>query len=272
MLTTKAQSTRLNDLAYGPGERNVLDLHIPAGAEAPPLLLFIHGGAWFRGDKSQVEDYGQLESLLDAGFAVATMNYTYSQQAHWPAQHDDVIQAIRFLQTGPECHRYNMGRFAVWGHSSGAHLALVSAILQANDPSFGIDVVVSWFGPSNLHLLWQDRANDAVEGGNSGDTETQPESNLLGVDAVENPAAADQASPEVAARSLSGASLPPILLVHGTEDPRVSPKQTQRMFETLTARGAEVDLIYVEGGGHGHEGFEKVVKPSIDFIRTHLSR
>ena len=61
----------------------VLDLHLP-DADSPGLVLYIHGGAWFRGDKDQVEDYDRLKTMLDAGLAVATMNYTWSQQQTWP--------------------------------------------------------------------------------------------------------------------------------------------------------------------------------------------
>ena len=262
--------TAYPDLAYGPRERNVLDLHLP-DAGSPGLVLYIHGGAWFRGDKNQVEDYDRLQTILDAGLAVATMNYTWSQQQTWPAQDEDIANAIAFLQENAGQFGYDMDRFAVWGQSSGAHLALWSGIMDTRDPALGIDAIVSWYAPSNLHDLWQDRIDDAVPGANEREPDPTPESQLLGVDALENEAAADAASPEVQARALtSPAGHPPVLLIHGTMDRRVSPLQSERMLEALQSVGIDGTLLTVEGGGHGGDGFDAMVAPSLQHILDHI--
>lgn len=259
------------DLAYGDGERNVLDLYLPQGVENPPVVMYIHGGAWFRGDKEQVEDYDRLKLMNEAGIAVATINHTWSQQATWPAQRNDVEAAIRFLQDNAGTYGYDMSRFVVWGQSSGAHLALWSAVMDAEDDSLGIDAVVSWYAPSDLHRLWQDRIDDDVAGANEKERLPSPETNLIGIDAVENKAAADAASPVLQAAALAeGTALPPILLVHGDSDPRVSPLQSQRAYDVFAERGGEVELIIVEGGGHGGEPFNSAVQPSLDFILNHF--
>lgn len=261
-----------HDLAYGSAARNVLDLFLPDGVQNPPLVLYIHGGAWFRGDKAQVEDYGRRERMLEAGLAVATMNHRWSQQATWPAQGNDVEAAIGFLRENQGRFGYDMSRFAVWGQSSGAHLALWAAVLDARDPSLDVDAVVSWFAPSNLYMLWQDRLDDTVPGGNEREPNPTPESQLLGLDALQNPDASDAASPEVQARLLGdGQELAPLLLVHGTMDPRVSPLQSERVLQTVTAQGAQAELLLVPGGNHGGEGFDAMVAPSIAHILTHLS-
>lgn len=273
LATTTAQAQQAHEnLAYGAGGRNVLDLYLPEGVDNPPLVLYIHGGAWFRGDKNQVEDYDRLTLMIDAGMAVATMNYTWSQQALWPAQKADVEGAIRYLQDNSATYGYDMTSFAVWGQSSGAHLALWAGVLDAQDPTLDVDAVVSWYAPSDLKALWQDRLDDAVPGGNEREPDPTPESQLLGLDALTNEALADAASPVVQARELPAeAILAPTLLVHGTMDTRVSPLQSQRAHETLTARGAETDLILVEGGRHGGEGFDAVVAPSIAHILKNLT-
>lgn len=273
LTTTAAQAQQAHEnLAYGPAERNLLDLFLPEGVENPPLVLYIHGGAWFRGDKNQVEDYDRRAQMNSAGIAVATMNYTWSQQAVWPAQKTDVENAIRFLHDNAGTYGYDMSRFAVWGQSSGAHLALWAGVLDARDPGLDVDAVVSWYAPSDLYQLWQDRLDDTVPGGNEREPDPTPESQLLGVDARENKSLADAASPVVQARDLpEGAALPPTLLVHGTMDRRVSPLQSQRVLEILNARGAEAELILVEGGGHGGDGFDALVAPSIAHILENIS-
>ena len=259
------------NLAYGEGERNVLDLYLPDGVENPPVVMYIHGGAWFRGDKAQVEDYDRLKRMNDAGIAVATINYTWSQQAIWPAQQNDIEMAIRFLQENADNYGFDMSRFGVWGQSSGAHLALWSSVMDAEDASLGIDVVVSWYAPSNLYMLWHDRLADEVPGGNERERLPTPETKLIGADAQEDKAAADAASPDLHAIGLpADAMLPPTLLIHGTMDPRVSPLQSQRVYDTFKSRGTVVDLIFVEGGKHGGEGFDAVVQPSIDYLLSNM--
>ncbi len=260
------------NLAYGDGQRNVLDLHVPAAEGAVPLVLYIHGGAWFRGDKDQVEDYDRLQTMLDAGLAVATMNYTWSQQAVWPAQSNDITKAIGFLQENAATYGYDMEKFAVWGQSSGAHLALWSGVLDVQDPDLGIDAIVSWYAPSNLHDLWQDRIDDTVPGENEREPDPTPESQLLGVDALKDLAAADGASPEVQVRAMAdGSGYPPTLLIHGDSDGRVSPLQSGRMLEALQGAGIESDLLIVEGGGHGGDGFDAMVAPSLQHLLAHMN-
>ncbi len=262
----------MTDISYGEAERNVMDIFMPEGVENPPLVMYIHGGAWFRGDKDQVEDYDRLTQMNDAGLAVATMNYRWSQQATWPAQKEDVEAAIHFLQDNADTFGYDMERFSVWGQSSGAHLALWAAALDGADPSLNVDAVVSWYAPSNLYALWGDRLADDVKGGNEREPNPTPESQLLGMNALEHKKAADAASADVALGVLpADADIPPILLVHGTADHRVSPLQSQHVHEVLQGRGAKVELILVEGGGHGGDGFDAIVAPSIKHLTENVS-
>ena len=260
------------DVAYGKGERNVMDIFLPHGVKNPPLVLYIHGGAWFRGDKSQVEDYDRLKLMNEAGLAVATMNYTWSQQGIWPAQKNDVEAAIRFLQKKQRKYGYDMSKFGVWGQSSGAHLAMWSAVMDARDPSLGIDAVVTWYAPSNMFMLWHDRNADHVPGVSKAGDRPEPESALLGFTAHENEKEAAVASADIAAKNLpKNAELPSTLMVHGTADVRVSPLQSERAYKVFKARGANVELIRVKDGGHGGEQFNAVVEPSIQHLITYMN-
>lgn len=260
------------DVAYGSGERNVMDIFMPAQVKNPPLVMYIHGGAWFRGDKKQVEDYKRRQLLNDAGVAVATINHTWSQQAVWPAQKEDVVRAIRFLQKNADTYGYDISRFGVWGQSSGAHLALWAGVLDAQDESLGVDAVVSWYAPSNMYMLLHDREADAVPGGNEKVRHPTPEARLLGVSSQKDKAAADAASPDEQAKKLPGdARIAPTLLIHGDMDPRVSPLQSERVFKVFKARGVDVKLMLVKGGKHGRKGFQQMVKPSIDHLLANMN-
>ena len=67
-----------------------LDLHRPE-AKRPPVVVYVHGGAWRAGSKSDVPVAG----LLERGFAIASVDYRLSTQARFPAQIQDIKAAIQ---------------------------------------------------------------------------------------------------------------------------------------------------------------------------------
>src|SRR5262249_365507 len=69
---------------YGPHERNVLDLYLPGSGGPAPLVLYIHGGGFRGGDKRSLNAQ-EGKSYLDAGFAVAAINYRLTDTAPMPA-------------------------------------------------------------------------------------------------------------------------------------------------------------------------------------------
>src|SRR3954452_14394278 len=75
----------LADVKYGPHQRNVLDLWKAKSDRPTPLVVFIHGGGFRQGDKSQLSP-GLLTPCLDAGISVAAINYRLTDTAPFPAQ------------------------------------------------------------------------------------------------------------------------------------------------------------------------------------------
>src|ERR1700761_6298717 len=77
----------VTDLVYATvnGKSLSLDLHLPAGVSHPPLLVFVHGGAWTTGSKAQYPTF-----LLERGFAVASLDFRSSNEAPFPADVFDI--------------------------------------------------------------------------------------------------------------------------------------------------------------------------------------
>lgn len=68
----------IRDVAYGPFERNRLDVWLPLGARRPlPLAVYMHGGGFETGDKDQAHRGGRVRRLLEAGYAVASITYRF---------------------------------------------------------------------------------------------------------------------------------------------------------------------------------------------------
>ncbi len=268
-LATGQDVTR--DLAYDDGARNVLDLYLPDTDQTPPVVLFIHGGRWMRGDKSEERNVSRFQALTDAGFAVAAMNHTYSTSAIWPAQKSDVHSAMAFLITNASDLGIDADRMAVWGRSSGAHLALWAGLLAPLEDGPKLRAVIAWFAPSDLAKLAPDRAEDDVPDAHEKHEKPYPESILLGVEVSTHKDAADAASPTARIKDLPASTeLAPHFLAHGTDDTIVSPRQSERLYRALDARGTPVTFMPVPDEGHGGELFNDVVPRMITFLETHL--
>ena len=272
ILSSGVQAEVIRDIAYGDGTRQQLDLYLPDGADNPPLVLFIHGGRWFRNDKDQITRLDRATALNDAGIAVASMNYTYSDQDIWPAQKNDVATALRYLKTEGASYGYDADRMAVWGQSSGAHLALWAGVIAKEDADITLKAVVSWYAPSDLPKMKQDRIDDAVPGENERFPEPSPESLLIGGAIDENLTTAKAASPYyVIAQMQDVTDLPPMMLMHGDQDVVVSPLQSERLNQLLTEKGAETSLTLVEGASHGGDLFGPMVPRVIGFLQDKFS-
>jgi arylformamidase len=111
-----------------PGQ--ALDLYLPeqdAGDREPrPVVLFVHGGAWRRGDKSMVGD--KPAAFVGQGYAFASANYRLADTVSPREQAQDVAEAVRWLHGHGGEYGCDPNRIFLMGHSAGAHLvALVSA-------------------------------------------------------------------------------------------------------------------------------------------------
>jgi acetyl esterase/lipase len=108
---------------YGPHERNVLDLWKAKSDQPTPVVVFIHGGGFRSGDKSNLAP-GLLRHCLDAGLSVAAVNYRLSDTAPFPAQMLDSARAVQFLRSQAAEWNLDPKRFAATGGSAGAGISL----------------------------------------------------------------------------------------------------------------------------------------------------
>ena len=120
------------DIPYGPDPAQRFDVYVstqpPASATPAPVIFFVHGGAWARGDKTNARVVDpKIAHWVDQGFVVISANYRMlptpvAQQA------DDVAAAIAFAQSQAGLWGGDAKRFILMGHSAGAHLvAFISA-------------------------------------------------------------------------------------------------------------------------------------------------
>jgi acetyl esterase/lipase len=261
--------TSYRDIVYSrpPGFRPVsLDLYVPA-KPAQALCLYLHGGGWRLGSRSDGPGRARswspsfFERVAAMGLAVASVDYRLSGEAVFPAQLEDVSAAAGFLARERGGYGLATPRTVAWGVSAGGHLAAMLA-LTAPDPP--VDAVVCWYTPADLNAL----PADVDEAGGRGDRGPgSRESQLIGAPLDDRPDLAEAASPVRFAHP----GAPPFLLVHGTADELVPPRQSQRLAGALTAAGAPATVHLVDGASHmfpelDDEATAAVVERSVQFL------
>lgn len=118
-----------NDISYGDDPLQKLDIDRPAEGSNLPLAVYVHGGGFVRGDKS---DYSNVVSYFaQHGIVGVNMNYRLAPKATWPAASQDVGAVIAFLHKNGAQYGGDPNRIVVIGHSAGANL-VASYVL---DPS-----------------------------------------------------------------------------------------------------------------------------------------
>ena len=102
-------------------ERQVLDIHMPAGAKNLPVVFWIHGGGWQAGDKSEVQLKPQ--AFLDKGFVFVSTNYRLLPDVDMETIIRDVAKSLGWVHRHIAEHGGDPKRILVMGHSAGAQLA-----------------------------------------------------------------------------------------------------------------------------------------------------
>lgn len=116
-----------DNLAYGPDDKQVIDLYLPQSDKPTPLVLYFHGGQFITGDESSTRVIN-IQDFLNAGIAVASIDYRDTNQAPFPAPFDDAARAAQFLRYYAEQINVNPGRVAALGDEAGGNLALYLAL------------------------------------------------------------------------------------------------------------------------------------------------
>ena len=242
--------TVTKDVPYREGDSDAwkLDLAMPAnfGAEIRPALVIVHGGGWRAGSKSVDVYQKMMVDYAHKGYVTINVEYRLTGEAEFPACIEDVKCAVRWLRAHAEELRVDPERIGSYGHSAGAHLSLLLAMVP---DTAGLEGDGGWDQYSS-------RVNVAAAG--SPPTE-------LGRDVP-------MAKKEWWPIGYIAADHPPLLLIQGLSDPIVLPERTSDFVEKMKVVGANIEYIELEGG-HGVAYAEQlnVTDPAIEkFLANYL--
>lgn len=227
------------------GEPLLYDFYRPTDTHRRlPLVILVHGGFWINGSRMSMTDYAY--DLAAQGYATASIDYRLVRgETIFPAPVADVLAAIRYFRENAESLEIDPQRFALFGRSAGAHLALLAGMtddVSLFDPELppgeaaGIRAIIAISGPTDLTVgpasaaAWQ---TDLVE-------------TLIGQPPEMAPELLRRASPVHYVREDG----PAVLTVHGTLDQIVPISQARLLNASLEQAGQS--NVYLEISSMNH--------------------
>lgn len=139
------------DLPYGPHGRQRLDVYAPTAPGPHPVLVWLHGGGFIRGDKAQRANIGWWGARQ--GFVTVLPNYRLAPESTWPCGPQDVVAVWQWLQE----HAQGLGGEArhtvLAGESAGAaHVAAATLMRRFQPMDWQIAGAALFSGPYNARL------------------------------------------------------------------------------------------------------------------------
>ena len=124
---------KFRNISYGSyGDWNLLDVYRPKNktGEKLPLIVSIHGGGYFYGDKELYRFY--CMHLAEYGFAVINYNYRLSPENKFPAPLEDALAVFNWISTNSDRYGLDKDNVFMVGDSAGAQLVSQFACICSN--------------------------------------------------------------------------------------------------------------------------------------------
>lgn len=260
--------TLLEGIEYGKGGdvSLELDLYLPKESDEPkPGLIFIHGGAWQKGKRSDYAFY--CVKFAEKGYAVATITYRLSGVAPFPAALEDSKCAVRWMRANAEKYGIDPDRIGVVGGSAGAHLSMMvgytPGLMEGEgghaDQSSAVQLVVDIYGPVDLTTESAKKAGSVKKFLQNKTYDEAPELYV-------------QASPLTHLTK----DAPPTLILHGTIDETVEIEQADMLDAKLKELGVPYHYEKFPGWPHTMDLAQSVNDRCVyvmeQFFQKHLGK
>lgn len=280
-----------NDASGNPIKLDIYEPKKPAEGKLP-VVIYVHGGAWAKGDKvvradSYIESF--ILKLVEKNYAVISIDYTLvSETVHFPLPVQDTKDVVRWVRKNAAKYNFDVNNIGYFGASSGAHLSMLAAYTNDNEyignPELSqysgkVNYVVSNFGPTDLNRLLHTRLGKipvAIVGlffkpiveirqklvfGISGyDIKTEKRK---AIDYLETVSPINDVENGV-----------PTFILHGNKDKVAPINHSKRLVRKLKKQNIETDLVIVKGGVHGFGTTDKAYMNQlndemVNFIESH---
>ncbi len=230
--STTASYTLLHDIPYAHpgGAELVADIYLPSGPGPFPAILFIHGGGWISGNRTQL--HRQAAHMAEQGMVGMAIEYRLAPDHPFPAALDDSREALLWLRRNAATYKIDPTRIGAVGSSAGGNLVALLGVESASQPTSGTSVqaVVALNGIYDLEAM---PASKMI-------------SSLLGNPCAQALDLCREASP--IDHILPGA--PPFLVMHGDADQTAPYSQAKAFADKLIAAHDPTEFVTVPGAPH----------------------
>ncbi|GHI01213.1 alpha/beta hydrolase [Neobacillus kokaensis] len=153
--TAEGKEFKQRNLTYGDDPRQKLDVYAPniKSSHSYPVIIYVHGGGWMRGDKFNVADKPSF--FINKGYVFVSVNYRLSPKVTYKEMAKDISSAIKWVHDHAAQYHIDKNRINLMGHSAGGHLVTLIAtnphfLNQAGLTQEMVNSVVNLDGPIDL--------------------------------------------------------------------------------------------------------------------------
>jgi len=257
--TTSQVDVRALTYPSSTGAAQPADVYIPQGAgaglaPARPVIVAIHGGGWFFGDRHELDAVAR--KAAERGYIVVNIEYDMAPP-RYPRELNDVRAAIAWARSQATQWGGDPTRIASWGDSAGANLAVTAA---ATGDHSGLQAAVGWSGPYDLAALPGHTAAIAATDYQRLAATADP---FIYLDCLAAlcPDRYAAVSPAVSASP----GTPPMYLAN-SENELVPLAQQNQMVATLQRLGVPHQAVVVPGTGHATAYTDQQTAPTLNWL------
>ncbi|MBP2619318.1 alpha/beta hydrolase [Chryseobacterium jejuense] len=273
------------------GDPITLDLYMPknASAEKIPVLIYVHGGGWIRGNKEiHADDYVEntVQKLTSRQYAIISINYTLiNENTHFPLPLEDTKDAVRWVRKNAEKYNFNTNNIGLFGTSAGAHLSLMAAYSPDNtfmgspelsSYSSKVNYVIDHYGPADLNKLFHTKLGTIpvslvkMISKKIVDLQQGLVKGISGYDLNKDQDRTIEYLKTISPIVYTSTGVP-TLIVQGNKDKIVPLNQAKKLHRKLKRENIQTSLIIIENGVHSFsttdkETLDKMTDQMIDFI------
>lgn len=240
---------KILNVPFGDAERQKYDVYMPAERGCYPLIVRVHGGGWFMGDRSD-KNCARVLPFTEHGYVVVSVGYRLADEAVFPAQVEDVIAGMEHALAHAKEYDIDPTRVAITGGSSGTIEATLAALRRP-------DVIKAAFMEASI--LDFTRINDQfLQLGKTRSAKFKGEADDLSIEALFMGGTKEELPEQyAAARALDHIpeNCPAFLMMHGLIDsitPYLQSVEFAAAVREKTGDGDRARVILLPETGHGY--------------------
>ena len=244
----------------------------PQGTGPFPVMLDVHGGRWNRGTRTNAEVMDR--ALAESGIVVASIEFRLAPDHPYPAQVADINYGTRWLKAHARDFNADPGSIGAIGSSSGGHGVFLSG-MRPHDPRYAalpldeapeLDATLNYIlacwpvvDPHARYLYAQETNNEGlVAATNAYFTSSD---------------GATEGNPHMILQRGEMVTLPPAIIIQGTEDDNIPVPATKEFAEAYRRSGGEIQLEIFDGMPHGF-GYRRGPETdrAVDLVKAFIAR